>query len=285
MANLTDIITPTNLVTKAGTETLTNKTLTSPALGTPSALVLTNATGTLTSPTFVTPVLGTPSSGTATNLTGLPAAGVVGTAAILGANTYTAAQTLAVGAAVASATTTSLTAATGNGVHITGTTTITAITLATGRFCDVIFDGILTLTHHTTTNNLPGAANLTTAAGDRATYWSDGTTVYCTSFQKADGTGVIAASGTPSVVIETSTALTATKDTHVTFTNASLTTITLPASPASGDLVWITASNALTTNIVGRNSSTIMDLAEDLIMDVALSTVKLRYTDSSWRLV
>lgn len=48
-----------------------------------------------TSPTLVTPVLGTPASATLTNATGLPAAGVVGTAAILGANTFTAAQNLA----------------------------------------------------------------------------------------------------------------------------------------------------------------------------------------------
>lgn len=38
--------------------------------------------------------LGTPSSGTLTNATGLPAAGVVGTAAVLGANTFTALQTI-----------------------------------------------------------------------------------------------------------------------------------------------------------------------------------------------
>jgi hypothetical protein len=44
------------------------------------------------SPTLVTPVLGTPASGTLTNCTGLPAAGVVGTAAILGANSFTADQ-------------------------------------------------------------------------------------------------------------------------------------------------------------------------------------------------
>ncbi len=89
-----------NAVTLTGTQTLTNKTLTSPtlttpALGTPSALVLTNATGTLTSPTFVTPALGTPASGTLTNVTGLPAAGVVGTAAVLGANTFTGTQNFA----------------------------------------------------------------------------------------------------------------------------------------------------------------------------------------------
>ena len=89
-----------NAVTLTGTQTLTNKTLTSPtlttpALGTPSALVLTNATGTLTSPTFVTPALGTPASGTLTNVSGLPAAGVVGTAAVLGANTFTGTQNFA----------------------------------------------------------------------------------------------------------------------------------------------------------------------------------------------
>ena len=72
MANLSDIITPTNLVTLTGTDTLTNKTLTSPVL--------------------TTPALGTPASGTLTNTTGLPPAGVVGTAAILGANTFTGTQ-------------------------------------------------------------------------------------------------------------------------------------------------------------------------------------------------
>jgi hypothetical protein len=83
------------------------------------------------------------------------------------------------GADVASAATTNLTTATGNAVHVTGTTTITAITLGSGLWRLVIFDGALTLTHHTTNNNLPGAANITTVAGDRALYWSDGTTVYC----------------------------------------------------------------------------------------------------------
>ena len=73
-------------------------------LATPSSANLagavTNETGSgalvfATSPTLVTPVLGTPASGTMTNVTGLPPAGVVGTAAILGANTFTGAQNLA----------------------------------------------------------------------------------------------------------------------------------------------------------------------------------------------
>jgi len=43
---------------------------------------------------FAGGALGTPASGTLTNATGLPAAGVVGTAAILGSNTFTGAQIL-----------------------------------------------------------------------------------------------------------------------------------------------------------------------------------------------
>lgn len=114
---------------------------------------------------------------------------VLAGAASFGANTFTAAQEWATGTAIASATTVNLNTATGNRVHITGTTTITAVTLTRGPRT-VIFDGILTLTHNATTNNLPGAANITTAAGDRAIYESDGTTVYCVSYIKASGTAV-----------------------------------------------------------------------------------------------
>jgi len=108
--------------------------LTTPNLGTPSAVTLTNGTGLpistgvsglgagvatflatpssanllaaatdetgsgalvfANSPVLTTPNLGTPSAVTLTNGTGLPAAGVVGTAAVLGANTFTRLQTI-----------------------------------------------------------------------------------------------------------------------------------------------------------------------------------------------
>jgi len=96
------------------------------------------------------------------------------------------------GSNIASAGTINLDTATGNRVHITGTTTITAVTLTRGPRT-VVFDGILTLTHHATTNNLPSGANITTAAGDRAIYESDGTTVYCVSYIKASGQSVAGA--------------------------------------------------------------------------------------------
>lgn len=103
---------------------------------------------------------------------------------------------LLTGASIASAATVNLNGATGNFVHITGTTNITAVTLTRGPR-DVVFDGILTLTHHATNLNLPTGANITTAAGDRATFWSDGTTVYCTHYTRANGRVLL----TPQVLI------------------------------------------------------------------------------------
>lgn len=79
------------------------------------------------------------------------------------------------GADIASAGTTNLANATGEYVHITGTTTITALgTAAAGLERVVKFTGILTLTHNGTSLQLPGAANITTAADDRAIFRSLG---------------------------------------------------------------------------------------------------------------
>ena len=131
----------------------------------------------------------------------------------------TGAIDLNTGKAIASASTINLNTATGNRVHITGTTAITAVTLTRGPRT-VIFDGVLTLTHNATTNNLPGAANITTAAGDRAIYDSDGTTVYCVSYIKANGTAtVVAASASAMTLLSTVTvsSLTATVDIETTF--------------------------------------------------------------------
>ena len=73
--------------------------------------------------------------------------------------------------------------------HITGTTGITDIDFATdktGRRAILIFDGALTLTHSGTTLILPGAANITTAAGDMAEFVSEGSdAVRCTQYWKA----------------------------------------------------------------------------------------------------
>ena len=83
MTTLSGIITPTNLVTATGTQTLANKTI-DYASNTLTDVVSVTATQTLTnktltSPTLVTPALGTPSSGVVTNLTGTASININGT--------------------------------------------------------------------------------------------------------------------------------------------------------------------------------------------------------------
>lgn len=87
---------------------------------------------------------------------------------------------------IASAATVNLTALGANTAHITGTTGISAFTMTSGQVVDLVFDGALLLTHHATTNNLPGGTSFTTQAGDRATYWYDGTTVRCMAYQRVN---------------------------------------------------------------------------------------------------
>ena len=90
---------------------------------------------------------------------------------------------------------------TGNYFDVTGTTTITAFVVDANRqfFCQ--FDGALQLTHNATDLDLPGEANITTAAGDVAEFFSTGSNdVHCVNYTKADGTAVVAsAGGGPSV--------------------------------------------------------------------------------------
>jgi|GEM_PF-2267918 len=95
---------------------------------------------------------------------------------------------------VASASTIDLDACTGDLVDVTGTTTITAITLTQGRSRTVRFTGALTLTHGASLV-LPGGANITTAAGDFAIFRGYASSVVrCVSYFRANGTPVGGAS-------------------------------------------------------------------------------------------
>jgi hypothetical protein len=95
------------------------------------------------------------------------------------------------GADIASATTTDIGAATGNFIHVTGTTTITGLgTIQAGTRRIVKFTGALTLTHNATSLILPSSANITTVAGDIATFISLGSGNWiCSSYQKVTITG------------------------------------------------------------------------------------------------
>lgn len=151
---------------------------------------------------------------------------------------------LLTGASIASAATINLNAATGNRVHITGATAITAVTLTRGPRT-VIFDGILTLTHHATNNNLPGGANITTAAGDRAIYESDGMTVYCVDYIKASGTAVVSSPSGAMILLSTVTASgAATVDIDTTF-NSTYDTYVIVGRDINGNGVRTYGLNAL----------------------------------------
>lgn len=81
----------------------------------------------------------------------------------------------------------------GNYFDVTGTTTVTSInTLGIGTIITLHFDAALVLTHHATDLLLPGAANITTAAGDEAMFIEFATGDWrCLSYTKASGEGIV----------------------------------------------------------------------------------------------
>jgi len=88
-------------------------------------------------------------------------------------------------------------------------------------------------------------------------------------------------SGIPPMVVVTGTTQTAVKLNHYVLTNAAATTLTLPATPTAGDVVWITVANARRDNVIARNGSNILSLAENMTLDVAYAAVELRFVNST----
>lgn len=82
----------------------------------------------------------------------------------------------------------------GNYFDVTGTTTITSInTKGIGTVVRLHFDAALVLTHHTTDLILPGAANITTAAGDEAEFIEYASGDWrCLSYQAASAAPILA---------------------------------------------------------------------------------------------
>lgn len=111
--------------------------------------------------------------------------------------TLTSALNEAPPATVASAASTGIGAAAANSVNVTGTTTIIAFdVIPAGATRRVIFQGILTLTHHATALILPTGANITTAAGDVAEFLSLGSGNWkCLAYQRASGQALSGGAG------------------------------------------------------------------------------------------
>ena len=89
----------------------------------------------------------------------------------------------------------------------------------------------------------------------------------------------------PTLVIVSATTQTAVAGNHYVLTNVAATTITMPADPVAGAMIWVTSGNGLATNVIVRStiagvltSSRIMGLVEDLTINTtAYTTMQLRY--------
>lgn len=110
-----------------------------------------------------------------------------------------------------------------------------------------------------------------------------------TGFKFPDGTvQATAASSAPTLVIVTATTQTATSGNHYVLTNVSASTLTLPASPIVGDLIYVTSGNGLATNVVAYNGNKIMGLLQNLtITTTDYTTRQLRYLNATigWAII
>jgi len=107
-----------------------------------------------------------------------------------------------------------------------------------------------------------------------------------TTDPSADAVNWAPAAPAPQVTAVPGTTVTAAKNAHYTLDNVAATTLTLPASPTVGDMVWVTVGNGLRTNVIARNGEPIMSLAEDLTLDDPYTTIGLRYINATlgWRI-
>jgi hypothetical protein len=153
---------------------------------------------------------------------------------------------------IASAATTDLGSKDSGSLTISGTTTITALgTVSAGIRKSVVFSGILTLTHNATSLILPGTANITTAANDRAEFESlGGGNWRCNWYVKASGQPIISplSDGDKGDITVSASGATWTIDDDV-IDAATLADSSLGFAMINGTLTASVAANALTVAI------------------------------------
>lgn len=172
------------------------------------------------------------------------------------------------GSDIASASTLTL-PATGGGVFtITGTNTVTGISSAYGgRRVSLRFAGVLTLTHNGTSLILPGAVNITTAAGDVADFINDaaqdatGSNWRCVSYTRASGAHSHAVNLPLVTATGNYTATTANAGGFIYFGSLSATaTLTLPSAASMvGQSITVVNSSTDFAVIIDPNGSETLD--------------------------
>jgi hypothetical protein len=103
----------------------------------------------------------------------------------------------------------------------------------------------------------------------------------------SDGTNITwntSSATTITVVNVPTTTVLATAGSQYVLTNIAATTITLPATPVTGDIVQITIANQSLKNTIARNGQTIEGLAEDMTLNIQYGTVQLRFVNNTWSL-
>ena len=203
------------------------------------------------------------------------------------------------GASVASATSIDLDAATGNTVHITGTTTINTVSLDQGSYRTCIFDGALQLTHSVNLLLL-GSTNIVTVAGDIAVFYGEGSGVtrlvdYTPSNGRPliESADVLVAVGDETTPITTGTSkITFRMPFAMTLSASALPRASLTTAQASGNIVTIdineSGSSILSTKLTIDNSELTSEsaatpavLSDTTIADNAVITIDIDQCDGS----
>lgn len=163
--------------------------------------------------------------------------GDTGAGGITGGNATGAINETAV--TLASASTTDIGSAAGNYVTVSGTTTITALgTAQAGTERVVRFSGALTLTHNATSLILPSGANIITAAGDAATFRSEGSGNWrCVSYMRASGQALVSGVDTETIQDTVAATLVAGSGTTIVYDDAA-NTITISSVPQVTARYW-----------------------------------------------
>ena len=93
--------------------------------------------------------------------------------------------------------------------------------------------------------------------------------------------------GIPVLNVITTVTHTGASGNHYVLTNVAASTLTLPAAPSAGDLVWVTTGNSLTTNVVDRNGKNIEGAAANFTLTASYPSIQLRYVNATlgWMLV
>lgn len=205
----------------------------------------------------------------ASNVTVTPAIGSItglgtGVATALGINVGTAGSPVVNGGALGTPSSGVATNLTGTAAGLTAGGNLAFKTYSVSGQSDVVADST--------------ADTLTLAAGSNITITTDAATDTITFAASGGGGGVTA------WLVKTSNYTAATGDKVLCDSSGGTFTITLPASPSTGDYVTIkSGASAATNNItVARNGSTIMSLAENMTVSTPNAEFTLAYSGSTW---